>query len=372
MALFVDFKKAFDLINPELLFLKLFHYGFDNKSLMLIKDYFKNRKQVTIVEDSLSPPVEMHLGVPQGSVLGPLLFLIFINDLALNVDLTCYLFADDTTIYYTGNDLESVKSIFKLKLESFLTWVNFNHLFINWSKTKIMILADNKFYKLETESIVLDSKDVEVVSNFCLLGILIDQNLNFKGYVSKLKKSINIKLFSIKKLQYLSQAVKIHFFKTFILPHFDYCVSLLIFFGKKLISSLEKFFNICIFRLTGLNLFNLNIFEQKFFLLKYNILPYKMRIFSRISIFCFKVAKNLILRNFYNNLIFKNALYFRNREIVVVPDIRTKAGRSTFTYFLPKLINLILRNSTFLYASSSIIYLIIYKFFLQFLTIFNI
>ena len=90
---------------------------------------------------------------------------------------------------------------------------------------------------------------------------------------------------------------------------------------------------------------NLNIFEQKSLLLKYNILPYKMRIFSRISIFCFKVAKNLILRNFYNNLIFKNALYFRNREIVLVPDIRTKAGRSTFTYFLPRLINLILRNS---------------------------
>ena len=303
------------------------------------------RKQVTLVEDSLSPPVDMLLGVPQGSVLDPLLFLIFINDLAFNVDLSNYLFADDTTLYCTGNDLESVKSNFKLKLESFLTWVNSNHLFINWSKTKIMILADKKFFKIETESIVLDSKDIEVVTSFCLLGVLIDQNLNFKNYVSKLKKSINVKLFSIKKVQYLSQAVKIHFFKTFVLPHFDYCISLIIFFGEKLILSLEKFFNICIFRLTGVKLFNLNIFEQKSLLVKFNILPYKMRVFSRITIFCYKIAKNQVLKNFYSQLVFKNASYFRNREIVEVPDIRSKAGRSTFTYFLPKFINLILRNS---------------------------
>ena len=79
LALFIDFKKAFDLIDPELLFLKLFHYGFDNSSLALIMDYFFERTMLVKIDKTFSTKRKLRLGVPQASILGPLLFIIFIK-----------------------------------------------------------------------------------------------------------------------------------------------------------------------------------------------------------------------------------------------------------------------------------------------------
>jgi hypothetical protein len=85
LALFIDFKKAFDTVDSNLLISKLFHYGFETNSLFLIcfliADYFKNRQQITKINNSSSKPNVVLLGVPQGSILGPLFFLIYINDL---------------------------------------------------------------------------------------------------------------------------------------------------------------------------------------------------------------------------------------------------------------------------------------------------
>ena len=198
MALFIDFKKAFDLVDQRLLFLKLFHYGFSNSALNLMKNYFAERTQKTKINNVLSESLPIELGVPQGSLLGPLLFIIFINDMAIISELFTILFADDTTVSESASTIETVVKSFSPKLKNLLEWTSHNRLHINWSKTKCMILTGQK--QLNKPSVFkICASEVEIVTEFKLLGVLIDQSLSFDSHINLLKLNVNRKLFSIKK-----------------------------------------------------------------------------------------------------------------------------------------------------------------------------
>jgi hypothetical protein len=141
------------------------------------------------------------LDVPQESVLGPLFFLPFINDLVFLLQgFSSKLFADDTTIYSSGPDLDGVMKDFQSKIKSLSTWCALNRLDINWSKTFIMFVT-NKRLSLPS-SVDLNSVSVSVVSEFKLLGVTLDNKLNFSKQVSIVCKQINSKLFSIKLIKY--------------------------------------------------------------------------------------------------------------------------------------------------------------------------
>ena len=129
------------LFNPNLLLLKLFHYGFDNDSMGLLSNYFKDRSQVVKIKEHKSGPVNLKLGVPQGSILGPLFFLIFINDLAFILKrLKTKYFADDTTLYKSGTCLIKLIDDFVQELNELMNWCKFNMIDINWSKTPPCLL----------------------------------------------------------------------------------------------------------------------------------------------------------------------------------------------------------------------------------------
>ena len=128
------------------------------------------------------------LGVPQGSVLGPLLFIIFINDLSYYlISILTKHFADDTTLIFANNDLDSVISSLRLGLCELNEWCKH----INWSKTFIMIISNKRFIK--PVFIEYNHVKIEVSSSFKLLGILIDDKLNFQAYVAQ--QCLNIKFF---------------------------------------------------------------------------------------------------------------------------------------------------------------------------------
>ena len=216
-------------------------------------------------------------------------------------------------------------------------------MYVNWSKTKFMFLTKKRVNI--PSMIVISSSEVEVVNKFKLLGVLIDSGLLFTEFVNNMKKMVNVKLYSIKKIFYLNREVKIQFFKTFLLPHFDYCSALSIYMCKTLIDKVEKFYNVCLLKLLNINVFGMSALEQHKFLEGYNLLPFKVRLFNRINMFCYKKMNGVILNQFLDEIKFKDKLYFRRRELVELPDIRTNFGRKSVTYFLPKFINCCLKNA---------------------------
>jgi hypothetical protein len=355
MLLFIDYRKAFDTVDSNLLLLKLFHYGFTNSAISLVGDYFKGRSQCTKVQGKVSEPADILLGVPQGSVLGPLFFLLFINDLAFLLQgLSSKLFADDTTIYSSGPDLDGVMKDFQSKIKPLSTWCALNRLDINWSKTFIMFVT-NKRVSLPS-SVDLNGVSVSVISEFKLLGVTLDNKLNFSKQVSIVCRQINSKLFSIKRLFYLSTAVKLQFFKTFILPYFDYCMSLHIYYPKVAIIKLTKCFYLCLYKLFNFNFDSCSPNSTNDALVKYGLYSFEYRFLFRLLTFTnklvFSLNNNFTAPKALTDLLRPNIVRqgptdstltdhnLRNKGDLDVATSLSRFGDMTFGFIFPKFINL--------------------------------
>ena len=143
----IDFRKAFDLVDHKLLLNKLQIYRFNDLSLSWFKSYLSNRTQQVVINNLSSSSGDVVCGVPQGSILGPLLFLLFINDLPLslkNSPISVDLYADDTTLYSTALDKSSLEADLQKALDSVQTWCLENGMLINTEKTELMLIASRQ------------------------------------------------------------------------------------------------------------------------------------------------------------------------------------------------------------------------------------
>ena len=229
-CLMVDFRKAFDLVDHNILLQKLKLYKCDESSLSWFNSYLSNRTQRVAMNNKCSDSEQISFGVPQGSILGPLLFLIFINDLPLALKhavTSIDLYADDTTVYDIQSSMETLQQNLQNSLILLNKWCRENGMVINTDKTKVMLITSRqKRYKLQNDSLFLNSDgvDLKLSSNEKILGVQIEENLIWNGHFQYISKKIASSLWLLSQIKsFLSVDDKLLFYNAYIRPHLEYC-----------------------------------------------------------------------------------------------------------------------------------------------------
>ena len=223
--MFLDISKAFDTVDHNLLLAKLYQLGLSPSAASWFQSYLSNRSQVTRVKDSLSSPGFPTSGVPQGSVLGPSLFSVFINDLpnVLPSD-SIALFADDTAIYIVSNNLVSLNSALQRCLDLANLWMMNNGLQLNASKTKCMLLHSPRKTVNTRLSLIINGATVQQVRVFKYLGVMINDTLTWSDHIDMVCRKVSRDLNLLRRLSwFLPRPLLLLYLKSYILPSFDYC-----------------------------------------------------------------------------------------------------------------------------------------------------
>ncbi len=193
-SIFMDLSKAFDTIDHNILLQKLYHYGFRGTSYNWFADYLKNRKQYVSFNNVKSSYENVRCGVPQGSILGPLLFILYMNDICTtSKKLSFILFADDTTVFHSANDIDKLCKTMNHELKEIVNWFKCNKLSLNAAKTNFMIIGtphQTQHIHANDTHILLDGCKLSRVCSAKFLGVTLDENLTWKPHINRISKHV--------------------------------------------------------------------------------------------------------------------------------------------------------------------------------------
>ena len=248
LVVLIDLKKAFDTVDHQILLNKLELYGMKGQALTLLKSYLTNRNQKCQIKNSFSSERLIKCGVPQGSILGPLFFLLYINDLPHCLNKTKpRLFADDTNLTASANSMTDLETAVNSDLENLRKWLIANKLSLNVAKTEFMLIGSKPMIKNISDScpnVYIENIQIKQVHECKTLGVTMDQHLSWKSNTENICKKVTAGISAIRRIKpFVDQDTLILIYNTIVRPYFDYCCEVWDVFGETQSKRLQKLQN---------------------------------------------------------------------------------------------------------------------------------
>lgn len=353
VGLFVDFSKAFDLVNHEVLLNKLDIYGVRGCALHLLRSYLSHRRQVVQINNSRSQVLPLACGVPQGSILGPLLFNLYINDIVnINQDAKFIIYADDTSIFFSGNNIDQLISSCNDTIVQLQQWSSYNSMTINTNKTKAVIFRAKNKPLLPHADIIFNSRPVDIVDHFKSLGVTFTAHMSWETHVNLLVTNLARITGVIGRLRYiLSTKLKLLVYNSLFYSHVNYCQLV---WGTTTFSNLQKIYVMQKRYLRHVYNAGYNATTAGFFHRAHVITAHKLYLYRLSTRFKYEVRYNI------HNLgtlayLEKNEQYYATRHgecwKIVAP--RLNSGMERLCYSLPSLLNHYLSTNFDLFICSA-------------------
>ena len=294
-VLFLDLKKAFDTVDHNILLSKLTAYGIKGTAHKWFQSYSRKRQQIYKINKKMLDIRTITCGVPQGTNLGPLLFLLYINDLPNCLETTsATMFADDTSLSCNGLSSADIESKLNHDLEIIHTWLTANKLTLNRKKTEYMIIGSRQKLNsigTNTTNISIAGEQIKRVESTKSLGIIIDEQLKWEEHNSKQCKTISARIGMLRRARdFVTQDVLITMYNSLVFPHFTYCSTVWHGFRADHINKLYKLQKRAARVITGssYDIRSTNIFETL------NWRPIKDNLDERDLVMIFKALKGLV------------------------------------------------------------------------------
>lgn len=331
-VVFLDFRRAFETINRSLLKQKLEKNGFQGTVLKWFTEYLECRTQQTRYNNAVSSVKINSCGVPQGTVMGPDLFVLYINDIVKIVKhCELQLFADDTILFLQSDNMDNLIKLINEDLGRLYKWLCDNSLSVNIKKTKFMLIK-NKNCNIDTDShdnVLINGVKIEKVKEFKYLGVLIDEFLTFSSHANYLIKKVSKKIYFLCRIgKDLSSWTKLLIYKTIILPHFNYCASIMYMFAKSDLDVLQRKQNIALRCILKCNRYT----RIKDMLETTNLLSVRQNIYFCTMIVVYKIKNGLYPEHILRGLQFVSDVHnhdTRNKSDFYVSTVQSSFAQNS-------------------------------------------
>lgn len=341
----LDYSKAFDTINHKTLLSILQYIGFDLKSINLLESYLSNRYQVVSINNAISNSLPLTQGVPQGSILGPLLYSVYTFNLLTSVKYcSCHLYADDTQLLYSfaPNQINQAIDFINQDLQSLNTFSQDHFLKINSAKSYAVLFGSKKIRERFQSQIQLtiNNNNIDCKTSAKNLGLLIDSDLRFKDHISRCLRNAFIKLKLIFNNRYcLNRKIKVMLCETLVLSQFNYCDTVYdTCIDSEDSKRIQRMQNSCLRLIFGIRKFS-KITHK---LSDVNWLSMKSRRTLHSNCLFHKIIISQQPTYLFNKISYRSQLHnvnVRNKNSIAIPRHKTVAFEKSFSYKIGKYYN---------------------------------